>query len=530
MAQQPRLSERIDSHTAREAPREVWIPAAHAENHKQKWPSSSKLLFASIFLLLSLALLVGMVAVTLLFYSSPLIFPGTRVVDIPVGLKTTQEAAANLAQTIPQRDILLIHSSGAWPVKVADLGLTMNIEETMKEAYDLGRTLPGLQRIAAGNWYLNPHWSLDSAQAAAFLSELAPQVQVPAVNAKVIVENGDVIELPAREGIALDMEMTLSYLRENPTEIVRTGRLPLAAKPIAAEITDAGVFASEARRFLSKTVTIRAYDPVRNESDEWQLRPRDWQKWLNLVVAPGESDPFTWVVDENAAQQFLSDGWPWLGEERYLDAEVVVPAVLDVITSGKTTLDARVFHRPSQHTVRPGESFSSIGFNYGFPYPWIQQANPGVESLSVGDVVTVPSPDVMLPLPVVPNKRIIVSLSEQRTRVYENGELLWDWPSSTGINNSPTSPGIFQLQSHVPEAYASNWDLYMPNFMGIYRPVPTSDFMNGFHGFPTRDGFNLLWTGDLGHPVTYGCILLSSTDAQQLYNWAEEGIVVEIQR
>jgi lipoprotein-anchoring transpeptidase ErfK/SrfK len=54
--------------------------------------------------------------------------------------------------------------------------------------------------------------------------------------------------------------------------------------------------------------------------------------------------------------------------------------------------------------------------------------------------------------------------------------------------------------------------------------------MNGFHGFPNRDGFNLLWTGDLGRPVTYGCILLSSENAQTLYGWAEDGVVVEIER
>jgi lipoprotein-anchoring transpeptidase ErfK/SrfK len=65
--------------------------------------------------------------------------------------------------------------------------------------------------------------------------------------------------------------------------------------------------------------------------------------------------------------------------------------------------------------------------------------------------------------------------------------------------------------------------------MGIYRPVPTSDFMNGFHGFPTRSGRELLWTGDLGHEVTYGCVLLSSENADLLFNWAEEGVVVEIQ-
>jgi lipoprotein-anchoring transpeptidase ErfK/SrfK len=65
--------------------------------------------------------------------------------------------------------------------------------------------------------------------------------------------------------------------------------------------------------------------------------------------------------------------------------------------------------------------------------------------------------------------------------------------------------------------------------MGIYRPVPTSEFMNGFHGFPTRGGSQLLWTGSLGRPVTYGCILISSENAQTLYNWAETGVIVEIQ-
>jgi lipoprotein-anchoring transpeptidase ErfK/SrfK len=87
---------------------------------------------------------------------------------------------------------------------------------------------------------------------------------------------------------------------------------------------------------------------------------------------------------------------------------------------------------------------------------------------------------------------------------------------------------VFQVQSHEGNAYAASWDLWMPYFLGIYRPVPTSDFMNGFHGFPTRDGTNLLWTGNLGHPVTYGCILLSTQNAAALYEWAEEGVVVEI--
>jgi lipoprotein-anchoring transpeptidase ErfK/SrfK len=52
--------------------------------------------------------------------------------------------------------------------------------------------------------------------------------------------------------------------------------------------------------------------------------------------------------------------------------------------------------------------------------------------------------------------------------------------------------------------------------------------MNGFHGFPTRDGATLLWTGDLGRPVTYGCILVSTSHAANLYDWAAPGVIVEI--
>ncbi len=149
--------------------------------------------------------------------------------------------------------------------------------------------------------------------------------------------------------------------------------------------------------------------------------------------------------------------------------------------------------------------------------------------LAPGQAVTIPSPDDLLPVPIVPDKRILVSISQQRTRVYENGALKWDWPTSTGINSSPTSPGIFQIQSHEPNAYAANWNLWMPHFMGVYRPLPSADFMNGFHGFPTRGSSQLLWTNSLGTRVTYGCILLSNENARALYDWAEDGVVVEIE-
>jgi lipoprotein-anchoring transpeptidase ErfK/SrfK len=198
------------------------------------------------------------------------------------------------------------------------------------------------------------------------------------------------------------------------------------------------------------------------------------------------------------------------------------------VARNQTTATIRVYHRDRTHTVRAGETIISIAYAYGVPYPWVQQANGWIETISVGQQLTIPSPDNFFDYEPVPDKRIEVSISQQRTRVYENGALKWDWASSTGINSSPTWPGVYQIISHVPNAYAANWNLYMPQFMGVYRPIPGQEFTNGFHGFPTRGGGQLLWENSLGTRVTYGCILLNNTNAQLLYDWAETGVVVEI--
>ncbi len=216
-------------------------------------------------------------------------------------------------------------------------------------------------------------------------------------------------------------------------------------------------------------------------------------------------------------------------DERYVEPRTVVPALTEAFRANQTEVHLQVSHGEREHVVRSGETLSSIAFDYGMPYPWIQAANPGAgDALFVGDRLRIPSVDALLPLPVIENKRIIVSLTGQKVQVYENGQLKWDWRASTGIASSPTSPGVFQVQTHEELAYAGVWDLYMPWFMGIYRVAPGQEFMNGFHGFPSRDRKQFLWERNLGGPITYGCILISTTNAKLLYDWTEVGVVVEI--
>jgi LysM repeat protein len=481
---------------------------------------------------LALLLLAAMTMIILaLLYGSDLILPGVQALGVELGGKRKAEAVALLQQNWQARTIVLDAGNTTWPVTPPMLGITLDAEATAQIAYQQGRSLATLKDVlkAKGHVNISPVWRLDPTIAEANLRALAPQFDVPPVDAGLQVVNGRIEATPATSGRALDVVAMVAWLEQNGDQVIGQGRVNLLMLPLQPAITDVSAAVAQANQLLAHPLSIRGYDPITGQTQRWTVAPDAWGTWLSLSIDPADATRLNWELHTEKAQTFLGAQAAALGSDRYLDLGEATTAIQDAIAAQSSDVRLRIYHHERQHSVQSGETLSSIARDYGIPYPWIQEANPGVgDALYTGQVLTIPSPDVLLPLPVVENKRIMVGLSQQRMWVYENGGLKWEWPLSTGIPSSPTSPGVFQIQTHEPNAYAGNWNLWMPYFMGIYRPVPTSDFMNGFHGFPTRNGSTLLWTGDLGHPVTYGCILISTENAISLYEWAEEGVVVEV--
>lgn len=122
-------------------------------------------------------------------------------------------------------------------------------------------------------------------------------------------------------------------------------------------------------------------------------------------------------------------------------------------------------------------------------------------------------------------KRIEVSISKQRMYVWQGDTLLYNWACSTGKQGSGTAAGRFRVQSKIPEAWAGQWSLRMPYWLGIYW-VGTIE--NGIHALPINANGTTLWSGYLGTPVSFGCIILSTENARTLYHWAEIGTPVWI--
>ncbi|MDT8307858.1 MAG: LysM peptidoglycan-binding domain-containing protein [Anaerolineae bacterium] len=192
----------------------------------------------------------------------------------------------------------------------------------------------------------------------------------------------------------------------------------------------------------------------------------------------------------------------------------------------------------AEHVVQRGETLYRIALRYGLTVSDLQQANvlPNSNLIFPGQRLLIPANGAAIagstpatepvPAPPVAAKRIVVHKSEQRAYVYQNGELLWTFVVSTGMPGSETWSGTFAVRSKIPEAYAYNWALRMPYWLGFYH---TGYLENGFHALPILSSGAILWDGYLGTPVSYGCVILSYPDAEALYNWADIGTEVVVQ-
>jgi lipoprotein-anchoring transpeptidase ErfK/SrfK len=123
-------------------------------------------------------------------------------------------------------------------------------------------------------------------------------------------------------------------------------------------------------------------------------------------------------------------------------------------------------------------------------------------------------------------KYILVSISQQHLYAYDHGDLVFSFVVSTGMGNS-TRVGTFHVLDKIPNAYGANWNFWMPDWMGIYW---SGSLENGIHALPLLPGGARLWSGYLGTPISFGCVVLGVDEALQLYNWADIGTPVEIRR
>lgn len=461
-----------------------------------------------------------------------LIVPGVSVGNTPLGGMSVQDAAVELHRVFNMEQRIVI-SDGIhdWEATPAEIGLRLDAWQTANRAYAVahGLSIPAelgqMVYSLHDGWQVTPVIELDSARAQAWLESIRADASQSPVDAQLVIKNGELTATQGQIGYAVNTQATLDTIQSDPAAVLLKGSWQVALMPIPPQVSDATSTLAQAKQLLETPFVIQAYDPIDEAHYQWQVEKALLASWL--VVQPGDGGASV-SIDPLQVQAYLDTQSSTLGDGKYLDSEGAAQLLVSAFSRGETpTLQVR--HQPLTYHVQKGDTLLKISWYTGIPFWMILQANPGLDPdrLLAGQSLTIPSQDDLLPLPVVPGKRIVISISRQRLWVYQDGKLLSKHKISTGIDRSPTQPGIFQVQTHDRRAYASVWDLTMPYFLGIYEAWP--GFMNGLHGLPTLSNGQRLWGNILGRPASFGCIILDLETAERLYHWAENGVVVEIQ-
>jgi len=480
------------------------------------------------FVMLPLAAVLGFYGY---FQFSQRIVPGVYSGESRLGGKSITQAAIEIHKAWNLgRQLAITDGMHTWNIPAGRLGLTVDPMATAQIAYSVGHDQDILSeadqmvRSLEKGWGIAPVVIYDPQITSAGLDALIPEASLAPVNASLRVQGDQLVEIPGQIGYTINIEDTLAKLAENPRAVMIDGNFKVLLKPVPPAFNEVSAAKAQAERILSSPVQIKAYDPINDEWHEWSPDRQEIASWLEIDSEP--AGPQIRINDQRVADYAarLSDN---LGPERWIDPTQYQGDFSEAVRTGNA-ITFIVRHKPTTYIVQSGDTLIKIGWKVGMPYWKILQANPELDenSLYAGQQIIVPSKDELLPLPVVPNKRIVISISEQRLWVYQDGKQLNKYVISTGIDRSPTQPGIFQVQTHEINAYASVWDLYMPHFLGVYEAWP--GFMNGIHGLPTLSNGQRLWANILGRPASYGCIILDLNAAEKLYNWAENGVVVEI--
>ncbi len=462
--------------------------------------------------------------------------PGIVVGGVPVGGLLPDEAARVLQKTWNEdlhiQAVDINTPSHSWKIAPSEIGLSVAVDESIANAYALGRsgnivdsvgTMLGVLKYGAE---IDPVVELDLVLAKQGLERWAERVYIAPRDADLNLDEDRLVQIESLPGRTLDVTASLHMLAEEPEAILLDHQLvPFVTLENPAQRQDVSSQAEAVQSLLDSSPTIRAYDPVTDERFVWSPEPVLIASWINIE---SEGDQLSVSLHDESLSRYVMEIEASLGDERGLDNEVVEETLRSGL-SGEETDTLIIEYLPGTYVVEPADNLVSISFKVGMPYWKLQEFNPdlAVSGLVPGATLIVPPKDDMFTLPVIPEKRIVISLREQRMWTYEGGELHQSYIVSTGIPNSPTLPGLFQVSTHNENAYAAIWDLYMPHFLGIYEAVP--GFMNGIHGLPMLSGGRRLWANVLGQPASYGCIILDLGAAQELYYWAEDGVVVEIQ-
>lgn len=254
------------------------------------------------------------------------IYPGVSTIfGLNLAGMTKDEARAALANrfTYPE-DATFVFRDGdqTWEYTASELGVTMNIEATVNEAYSVGRSRSGLRNLFdqwdvwREGYPLAPVITYNQSEAERILAQVSNDfVNRPVQDATLTIQNRQAVATSSQVGRVVDVAATLALLQQEIMRLSSRSEINLVVVEQAPEVWDASDAAALVNIALdARGVTFFISPEEGTTAGPWTAKPEDIENMLRIEkVANGDGTSHYEVnVTTDAVAGFLEQIAPEL--------------------------------------------------------------------------------------------------------------------------------------------------------------------------------------------------------------------------
>jgi vancomycin resistance protein YoaR len=244
------------------------------------------------------------------------IYPGVSVAGVDPSGMEPQQAIEKLREliTYPNKGkIVFQYGEKLWVANPEQIGLSLDPEHTALAAYAVGRQGNIFKKLSDQfkTWQngviLAPIMVYDQSKAYVFLEEIAQEINQPAIEATIAVQDNSLISIAGQIGRSVDIPTTLSTLEpylSNMTDAL----IPLVVHETVPQIIDTTATAAAANAILNQSLVLRVPDQQENEPLPWLL---DRQTLLGMIsiqrIESEQGSHFEVGLDQKSLRNYLEN-------------------------------------------------------------------------------------------------------------------------------------------------------------------------------------------------------------------------------
>ena len=250
-------------------------------------PHFKRLVFQALFAIITgfflfIFLWLGSIVVDQVVYAEK-IMPGISMQGVDLSGLSIEEAALKLATEFTfsnTGEISLAYGDFLWQATPDQLGISLNLQASILQAYQFGRS-GSLGRFLAyqlfnrrSNHNLPAILTFDQQKAYQYLVEASHLYNRPVREAGLELEGTQISAVPGQTGRSLDLAASIDLI----TETIKMGnfsRIDLPVALIQPEIMDASAFAAAAQAILAQPFTLRIPVSQPDSGREFRIKPDD---------------------------------------------------------------------------------------------------------------------------------------------------------------------------------------------------------------------------------------------------------------